>query len=87
MLLRGVSKQVVVVRDTGSDYFEEAFFIVSPRSRASEEDLATEARHIVAAVEGRRRPQPHRRLGWWPFLGGGVAALLVALGYGLAQLI
>ena len=35
-MIRGLNKQVIVVRDTGSDYFEEAIFIVDPAVRAAD---------------------------------------------------
>lgn len=86
MLLRGVSKQVVVVRDTGSDYFDEAIFIINPSHSASERDLATEAQRIVAAMQG-RQPRPRRRWSRWLWPAAGASALLLALGYALAQLV
>ena len=57
-MIRGLNKQVIVVRDTGSDYFEEAIFIVDPAVRAADADLAAEAHRLIAASAG--RPQ-HRR--------------------------
>ncbi len=50
-MVRGVSKQVVVIKDTGSDMFEQAIFIVNPRMGArsvSDTDMAREARRIVS---------------------------------------
>lgn len=50
-MVRGVSKQVVVIKDTGSDMFEQAIFIVNPKVGArslSDTDMAREARRIVS---------------------------------------
>ena len=51
-MIRGLNKQVIVVRDTGSDYFEEAIFIVDPSVRVADADLAAEAHRPIAASAG-----------------------------------
>lgn len=86
-MIRGLNKQVIVVRDTGSDYFEEAIFIVDPSVRAADADLAAEAHRLIAASSG-KTPKKHRKRVKWlipaALLGG---ALLLSLGYLLAQIL
>ncbi|HWP79421.1 MAG TPA: hypothetical protein VN446_02155 [Candidatus Acidoferrum sp.] len=59
-MLRGLNKNVVVVRDTGSDLFEEAIFIVKPQAAASSATLVEEAKKIVEAAAG----TPPRKKRW-----------------------
>ena len=50
-MLRGINKQIVVVKDTGSPLFEEAIFIVRPSQETaakSEAQMAEEAKNIVS---------------------------------------
>lgn len=71
----------------GSDYFEEAIFIVDPSVRAADADLAAEAHRLIAASAG-KTPKKHRKRVKWlipaALLGG---ALLLSLGYLLAQIL
>ena len=51
-MLKGCRKNVVYVKNTDSDMFEEAYFIVSERSgiaSKSESDMVAEASRIIAA--------------------------------------
>ncbi len=59
-MLRGLNKNIVVVRDTGSDLFEEAIFIVKPQATASTATLVEEAKKIVEAAAG----TPHKKKRW-----------------------
>ncbi len=50
-MIKGINKNMVVVKNTGSKYFEEAHFIVkNSASDKSERDLVREAGRIVGAV-------------------------------------
>ncbi|MBQ2697371.1 MAG: hypothetical protein IJF59_01745 [Clostridia bacterium] len=80
-MLRGLSKQVIVVRNTGSDYFEEAIFIVNPAARADQGDLAAEARRLVAEGAGRAAASKRRGRKWAAAL---AVILLLAAAGGLA---
>lgn len=49
-MLKGVGRQIVVVKDVGSDLFEQAIFIVNPGKYTeglTETDMAQEAKKIV----------------------------------------
>ncbi len=50
-MLKGINKKIVVVKNTGSDFFEEAIFIIKAEEKLPKEahsvDLATEARMII----------------------------------------
>lgn len=49
-MLRGVSRQMIVVKDVGNDLFEQAIFIVNPGKQLggmSQDDMAAAAREIV----------------------------------------
>ena len=86
-MIRGLNKQVIVVRDTGSDYFEEAIFIVDPSVRAADADLAAEAHRLIAASAGKSSRKQNRKRKWLiPAVLFG-SALFLALGYFLAQIL
>jgi len=51
-MIKGCTKRVVVVKDVQSDIFEEAYFILRPKSekakaKASNTDIITEANRLV----------------------------------------
>ncbi len=49
-MIRGCSKKVIVVKDTGSSIFEEAYFIVNPKETARKySDFLAEANRIIAS--------------------------------------
>jgi len=49
-LIKGCSKKVIVIKDPGSNLFEEAYFIVAPgMAERKQGDLLLEANRIIAA--------------------------------------
>ena len=81
MLLRGIQKQVIVVQDTGSEFFDQAIFIVSAKGQEKRHcDMVAAARGIVDARlrSGRvSRPETGRkRLLLAAALGSAVTLLL-----------
>ncbi|MBR5453936.1 MAG: hypothetical protein IKV54_07645 [Clostridia bacterium] len=64
-MVRGCQKKIIHLRDTGSDLFEEAYFIIRPGKaalRASETDMIREARRILENNRlGERRPPVGKR--------------------------
>lgn len=75
--MRGSEKRVIFVRDTGSQLFEEAYFIVRRGAGAppSANDMVTEAQRIVSEASGypvRRTRNGNGRL--LPFLAGAASA-------------
>ena len=56
-MLRGCQKKMIYLRNTGSDLFEEAFFVIKPGSATestSEKDMVIEARRILNADRAER---------------------------------
>ncbi len=50
-MIKGINKNMIVVKNTGSRYFEEAHFIIKNGfSESSERDLVKEASRIVGNV-------------------------------------
>lgn len=50
-MIKGINKNMIVVKNTGSRYFEEAHFIIkNSASDRSERDLVKEASKIVGTV-------------------------------------
>lgn len=89
--MRGSEKRVIFVRDTGSRFFEEAYFIVRrgvPGGDAHEADMVQEAQRIVSecgAYPSARRYAGGRTLSFLAgaasagALIGGAAALMTVL--------
>ena len=49
-MIKGCNKRVIVMKDTGNDVFEEAFFILKPeasKARLSEGDIIKQANRIL----------------------------------------
>ncbi len=51
-MLRGVNKRIIEIIDTGSDYFDKAFFIVNENKSLDLDQLEREARRITADYFG-----------------------------------
>ena len=48
-MIKGIQKNVIIIKDTNSTIFEEAIFVVKPGNKnLSESTLLQEARRIVA---------------------------------------
>lgn len=77
MLLRGVNKQVILIRDTGSDLFDQAIFIVSDKgAMRGDIDMARAAQEII----GKYGPPPLRKKGRGRRVAGWICAALLAAG-------
>ncbi len=64
-MIKGINKNMIVVKNTGSKYFEEAHFIVkNSASDCAERDLLKEASRIVGTVltESGKMPKPKGRV-------------------------
>lgn len=64
-MIKGINKNMIVVKNTGSRYFEEAHFIVKNGiSDRSERDLVKEASRIVGTIltESGKISKPKRRI-------------------------
>ena len=52
MINNGIQKNVIVIRNTGSRFFEQAYFILRPAAeQCRESDIVAEANRIVARAE------------------------------------
>ena len=49
-MIKGINKNMIVVKNTGSRYFEEAHFIIKNGTDARERDIVKEASRIVGTV-------------------------------------
>ena len=64
-MIKGINKNMIVVKNTGSRYFEEAHFIIkNSASEIHERDLVKEASKIVGNVltESGKQSKPKRRV-------------------------
>lgn len=54
-MVRGCEKRVVFLKNTGSEYFEEAYFVLcSCADGISEKDMIAEANRIIEDAENKR---------------------------------
>ena len=63
--MRGTQKRVVYLKNTGSDMFDEAYFIIKENGRGilsvpGEDDLIREANRIINEHVGRRKSDKGR---------------------------
>ncbi len=58
-MIKGCSKKVIVVKNTGSNMFEEAYFIINPKENARKHsDFLAEANRIIALRTGDTHSTP-----------------------------
>lgn len=75
-MVKGVNRQVLEIRETGSVYFERAFFFVKPEyADTDEQKLRAAAERLLPGID--KVPKPKRKrskaLLYWVF--GALAAL------------
>ncbi|MGI6202242.1 MAG: hypothetical protein ACOYID_02435 [Eubacteriales bacterium] len=70
MVMKGCQKRIIVMKNTGSNLFDEAYFILKDSAvrspSISEQDMVGEAARIIAEnmiVSERRDTKPRRRSG------------------------
>lgn len=63
-MVKGYQKRVVFIKNTGSEYFDEAYFVVcdSPRT-PGEKDMISEANRIIDEARGIKTQSGGQR-GW-----------------------
>ena len=71
-MVKGVTRQVILVEPTDRQRFEKAIFILRDGGRESADELLRQAREIAAGAMGEGRPP--RRLPGWAYLTAGAAA-------------
>lgn len=65
-MIKGINRQVIEVRDTGSIYYEQAWFMVRPEyTRMQHNVLEKEARSIIKKTGAPSCTTPKRNLLFW----------------------
>ncbi|MBQ3126120.1 MAG: hypothetical protein IJC15_03535 [Clostridia bacterium] len=81
-MVKGCQRRIILLRETGSSMFEEAYFILKPeRANAPEELMIAEANRIIAEHKRPAASSTHVVRRWPSFLcglctGGGLIGLL-----------
>lgn len=87
-MVKGCQKKTIHIKDTGSRYFEEAYFVLRPavaRRHVSENDMIKEASRIagegIGVGDRRRRRDRLRRIALFSagFILGAILGALVVL--------
>lgn len=75
MMVKGISRQVIVVQSPEPKLFEQAIFIL--KDDAIEEGITDEMllREAKRAVREDSMPRFHRSGAWWALLGAGVTGI------------
>lgn len=79
-MIKGCHKRIVFLKDTQSDMFEEAYFILKPNAMAEKEnDIVLEATRIVSGFssQGSRKKSAFPFIAFFLGLGVGVLAMLI----------
>lgn len=79
-MIKGVNRRVVIMKNTGSDIFEGAFFLVKENKAKYGNTAVNEAKRLIAELEPESKKKRH--------LSGGVCFILgCALGLALSYFI
>jgi hypothetical protein len=79
-MIRGVSRQIIEVKETGNVYYERAYLVVRPEyARAERELLEKEARKILRKLDAPSGMKKRRRFTFW-VTRAGIPLLLAAVG-------
>ena len=54
MVYKGCEKRIIMIKNTGSELFEEAYFVLRNESRNEESDMVAEANRIIEECGGRK---------------------------------
>ena len=81
-MIKGCHKNVVFLKDTGSELFDEAYFVVKPSIKSKpHSDIITEAMEIVSGLCEKRQKRHFKGFVIGLFLGtligGGIAIFFV----------
>jgi hypothetical protein len=75
-MIRGVSRQIIEVQETGSAYYEKAYLIVNPEfSGAERQLLEREARKVIKSMGAPSGMKKARRVWHWVWRLGASAAI------------
>ena len=68
-MLKGCQKKIIFLKDTGSDVFEEAYFVINPEYEGmNKEDIVSEATKIVSGFYNEKNDKSKKRYGHYPLL-------------------
>ena len=81
-MIKGCEKKIIYLKDTKSEFFEEAYFVVKPQSSTKKEcDIISEATRIVNGIYGDEKKKNGFLSKAVPFLiGFGVSSVLFIVG-------
>lgn len=89
-MIKGCHKRIVFLKDTGSDFFDEAYFVLKPNAFSKKEsDVVLEATKIVnGIIDENIKPKERKKIFGILFaffagilLGGGVAIALSLIAF------
>lgn len=88
-MVRGVTRRIVEIKETGSGYFERAIFFVRMEGckNASEYTLSQEARKIVDKLSCDMQGGPRSQNKWRKLAVAGAKSLVSAAGGAIAAII
>ena len=81
-MIKGCEKKIIYLKDTKSEYFEEAYFVVKPQASGEKEcDIILEATRIVNGIyDGERKKKNIFAKAIPFFIGFGLSSLLFVVG-------
>ncbi|MBE6650485.1 MAG: hypothetical protein E7613_04145 [Ruminococcaceae bacterium] len=50
-MIKGANRRIVIMKDTGSDYFEQAFFLVKENQLKNKKEPILEAKKVLGSLE------------------------------------
>ena len=65
-MIRGISRQIIEVQETGNIYYERAYLVVRPEYASAERELLEkEARRILRNLDAPSGMKRQRRISFW----------------------
>lgn len=65
-MLKGCQKKIVFLKDTGSDFFEEAYFVIKPSyDGINTDDIISEATKIANGINYQREKKDRKRYNYY----------------------
>lgn len=78
-MIKGCHKSVVFLKDTGSELFDEAYFVVKPNTKCQRaQDIVTEASRLASGF-CEEKARKHIKLPIFTFIIGGVLGAVIVL--------
>ena len=80
-MIKGTQKNIIFLKNTGSEFFDEAYFVIKPTTKGKrEEDIVAEANRIIQSSFEDGKKARKRRVWLGAFMSGAILGACCAVG-------